>query len=332
MTEETTGESFSVIEPQADYDTPWKEAIEEYLDPFMAFFFPQVHDLVDWTRAPQSLDKELQQILRESESGKRIADKLFQVWLRDGAEVWVLIHIEVQSQEESNFARRMYQYHYRTFDRYERPVISLGVLGDERASWRPSSYGYALGGCELSLKFPVVKLLDYQAQWQTLEQSANPFAVMVMAHLKTKATRGTPQEREQWKWSLVRGLFERDYNREQIEKLFRLVDWMMALPEELQRSFEEKLTRYQEEMRMPLLSRIEQRAMQAGIERGIQQNARESVIEILEMRFEEVPAQLREAINRIEDAALLKQLHRQAVTIGSVPEFQQLLSPNLAEN
>ncbi|MBW4495177.1 MAG: Rpn family recombination-promoting nuclease/putative transposase [Oscillatoria princeps RMCB-10] len=328
MTEETTGESFSVTEPQADYDTPWKEAIEEYLEPFMAFFFPQVHDLVDWDRNPQSLDKELQQILRESESGRRIADKLFQVWLRDGAEVWVLIHIEVQSQEESNFARRMYQYHYRTFDRYERPVISLAVLGDERASWRPSSYGYALGGCELSLKFPVVKLLDYQAQWQTLEQSVNPFAVMVMAHLKTKATRGTPQEREQWKWSLVRGLFEREYNREEIEKLFRLVDWMMALPEELQRSFEEKLTRYQEEMRMPLLSRIEQRAMQAGI----LQNARESVIEILEMRFEEVPAQLREAINRIEDAALLKQLHRQAVTIGSVPEFQQLLSPNLAEN
>ncbi|WP_198525074.1 hypothetical protein [Kamptonema formosum] len=87
---------------------------------------------------------------------------------------------------------------------------------------------------------------------------------------------------------------------------------------------------------MPLLSRIEQRAMQAGIERGIQrgiqQNARESVIEILEMRFEEVPAQLREAINRIEDAAKLKQLHRQAVTIESVPEFQQLLPPNLAEN
>lgn len=163
----------------------------------------------------------------------------------------------------------MYLYNCRTFDRYERPAISLGVLGDERASWRSSSYGYALGGCELSLKFPVVKLLDYQAQWQTLEQSANPLAVMVMADLK---------------------------------KLFRLVDWMMALPEELQRSFEEKLTRYQEEMRMPLLSRIEQRAMQAGIERGIQQNARESVIEILEMRFEEVPAQLREAINRIEDA------------------------------
>lgn len=46
--------------PQADYDNPWKEALQQYLQSFLAFCFPQVHALIDWGRQYQSLDKELQ--------------------------------------------------------------------------------------------------------------------------------------------------------------------------------------------------------------------------------------------------------------------------------
>ncbi|MBD2126898.1 hypothetical protein NDI39_23135 [Microcoleus sp. ZQ-A2] len=63
--------------------------------------------------------------------------------------------------------------------------------------------------------------MDYETQWQSLEESTNPFAVIVMAHLKTKATRTVPQERKQWKWSLVRRLLEGEYSREDIVRLFR---------------------------------------------------------------------------------------------------------------
>lgn len=308
-------------EPQVDYDSPWKQALEEYFEPFLALCFPQVHSLIDWSRPPDSLDKELQQIMREAESGKLIADKLFKVWQLGGEETWILIHVEVQSQEKSDFAKRMYQYNYRSFDLYERPVISLAVLGDERSSWRPSEYRYALGGCRVSLEFPIIKLLDYNAHWQDLEESSNPFAVMVMAHLKTKATRGNPQQREQWKWNLVRGLYDRGYDREDIMKLFRLLDWMMSLPEQLQRRFEVKLTSYQEERQMPVLSRMELRGMQAGI----LQTARESVLEVLEVRFEVVPTEVIEAVKQIEDPSVLKQLLRQAISITSIEEFQQML-------
>jgi len=39
---------------------------------------------------------------------------------RDGADIWVLAYIEVQSQENAEFARRMFVYYYRLFDRYAR--------------------------------------------------------------------------------------------------------------------------------------------------------------------------------------------------------------------
>lgn len=321
-------------EPQADYDSPWKEAIEQYFEQFLAFFFPATYVIIDWNIPPESLDKELQQLMREAEVGKRLADKLFKVWRIGGEEAWILVHIEVQSQEESDFAERMYVYNYRCFDRYRKPVISLAVLGDERASWRPSSYGYALGGCELSLRFPVAKLLDFESQWETLQESINPFGTLVMAHLKTKATRGQPQDRKQWKGSLVRSLFERGYSRTEVVQLFRLIDWMMVLPEELQQEFTQELRLYQEDRPMPFLSRVELHAKQEGKQEGIQEgiqegtlkNAREAVLEVLEARFEVVSPTVSEALNKIVDVAVLKRLLRQASTISSMAEFQQLFN------
>ncbi|NER24474.1 MAG: hypothetical protein F6J86_40760 [Symploca sp. SIO1B1] len=89
--------------PAANYDTPWKEVLQQYFEPFLSFFFPKVHPLIDGHQPPESLDKELEQILRQADSGERIADKLFKVWLQDGKPTWVLIHVEVQSQSDSDF-------------------------------------------------------------------------------------------------------------------------------------------------------------------------------------------------------------------------------------
>ena len=76
-----------MTELQADYDSPWKDALEFYFEDFLTFFFQGVHGLIDWSKTPIPLDKELQQVVREAESGKRFTDKLFQVWLLDGIEV-----------------------------------------------------------------------------------------------------------------------------------------------------------------------------------------------------------------------------------------------------
>ena len=40
-----------------DYDSPWKEALSLYFQPFLAFFFPEAHAEIDWSRGYQSLDQ-----------------------------------------------------------------------------------------------------------------------------------------------------------------------------------------------------------------------------------------------------------------------------------
>ncbi|MGM3306719.1 hypothetical protein ACSQ6I_12230 [Anabaena sp. WFMT] len=80
----------------------------------------------------------------------RLVDKVAKVWLLNGEEAWVLIHVEVQAQYDSAFTERMYTYNYRLFDRHQKRVISLAVLADEEPNWRPDSYNYQLGGFRVS--------------------------------------------------------------------------------------------------------------------------------------------------------------------------------------
>jgi hypothetical protein len=206
---------------QDDYDSPWKEALERYLPDFLALLFPQAHAGIDWSKGYEFLDTELQQIVRDAELGRRLADKLVRVVDLSGHEDWLLIHLEVQGDRDHDFAERLFIYNYRIFDRHRRPVISLALLADERAQWRPEHFGWQRWGCEVGIRFPSVKLLDYRARWAELEASANPFAVVVQAHLKTQETRHAPRERYGAKLALAKSLYRRGWERGDILELFR---------------------------------------------------------------------------------------------------------------
>ena len=63
--------------------------------------------------------------------GRRVVDKLVKVARQHALpDLWIFIHIEIQGAYEDAFEKRMYVYNYRLFDRYDRPVVSLAVLGD----------------------------------------------------------------------------------------------------------------------------------------------------------------------------------------------------------
>jgi hypothetical protein len=329
-----------MTEQRADYDSPWKESLENYFTDFIAFFFPQVDADIDWSRGYEFLDTELQQIVRDAELGRRLADKLVKVWRTSGDETWVLVHIEVQSQEESDFSERMFVYNYRLRDRYNRRVASLAVLSDERLGWRPAQFQSELWGCEISFRFPVVKLLDYRQQWQVLENTDNPFATVVMAHLKAQETRSDQEIRKYWKLYLTRRLYERGYQRQDILNLFRFINWLMALPQELDRSFWQEVQQYQRERQMPYVTSLEQmwlnQGIQQGIEQGIQQERLQglrSAIELgLELKFGNEGLELLPEISQIEDIEMLQAIKSGIRTVNTLAELRSIYQRDDSSN
>jgi hypothetical protein len=286
----------------------------------MIFFFPAVYEIIDFSKGYEFLDKELQKVVRDAKLGKRIADKLVKVRLKSGEETLIYIHIEVQGQFEKEFPERMFVYHYRIFDRYRKPVVSLAVLGDERRKWRPKHFAYKLAGCEMSFKFPIVKLLDYHRKWHELEKSDNVFSIVVRTHLKSMETRKSPEERLRSKKDLFRALYKAKYGKKDILELFRFIDWLMVLPEELKQQFENFAEKYEEERKMKYVTTFEQRGRKDGINLGVQK----SVVEALRARFKRVPGSLKEIIQSVSDESLLSKLLRKAVTAESLEAFEKI--------
>ena len=147
-----------------------------------------------------------------------------------------------------------------------------------------------------------------------------------MAHLKTKATTGRLPEREQWKWKLIRGLYEKEFEREQIIKLFEIIDNMMTLSTELQSSLESKIKQFEEERTMPLISNMELRGIERGKEIGALENSRDDIRTVLTVRFGQISSEIEEMIDKITNLALLKELLKLAATANSLAEFKQSLT------
>ena len=306
-----------------EYDSPWKNITESLFEDFMSFFFPQVHEQIDWTRDCEFLEQELQKVVREAVTKNRRVDKLVKVWRKNGEEALLYIHIEIQSQYESDFPERMFIYHYRLYDRYGSRVTSLAILGDNQPYWRPRSYHYEAMGAELSFCFPMVKLLDYQEKWEALEKSRNPFSMVVRVHLKALETQKSPQQRLDEKIALYKALFEEGYRKKEIMGLLMFLDWLLTLPDELAQQFNDFVEQYEEAKKMDYVTTWERSGMEKGIQQGILQKSREDVTEILDIRFQPVPKLLMQTIQALDDTLLLSKLFKEAILVDSLESFEQ---------
>lgn len=302
--------------PQTEYDSPWKQILQLYFEEFMLFFFPQAHGEIDWIRQPEFLDKELEQVVRDAELGKRLADKLVKIYRIGGEETWILIHLEIQSQSESDFSERMFIYNYRIYDRYKRSVASLAVLGDEQVNWRPNQFGYELFGTKVEFQFPIVKLLDYQQRQSELEASRNPLATVVMAHLAALQTKSDRLERKQQKLSLVRRLYQQGFEREDVLNLLAFVDWVLTLPSDLEGEFLFEVEQLEAEQRMQYVTSFERSGIRLGLLEGIELG--------LKLRFGTVGLSLLPSISTIEDVEQLRAILSGLETVSTISELRQI--------
>lgn len=122
--------------------------------------------------------------------------------------------------------------------------------------------------------------LDYNKDWERLESEPNPFAVVVMAQLKVLEALNK-NDLLAWKLRLVRMLYQRDYSRQDVLELFRFIDWLVKLPEELEQQFWLEVNKDEEARRMPYITSVERIGMQRGLEMGLEKGREEGKLLLL---------------------------------------------------
>ncbi len=135
---------------------------------------------------------------------------------------------------------------------------------------------------------------DYTDRWPELEASSNPFAIVVMRHLKSRATRGKGASRLRWKMHLVRLLYEGGWDRQDVLELFRFIDWVLRkLPEPLAQRFQSEVNKLETEKEMRYGTSIERMGHERGLEQGRNQGFLQGEVSVLKRllkhRFDQLP-------------------------------------------
>jgi hypothetical protein len=313
--------------PDSNMDGGWKDVLEDFTEDFFRFYLPETHAKIDFTKKIKFLDRELNEIVSDSDNIKREADKLLEVCLRNGAVEWILIHIEVQSYQDDSFAERMYVYNYRIFDKYRRKVVSIAVLIDSNKAFRPDHFKQELLGCTLNFTFPVIKLLDFDSD--VIAKEDNPFAIITRVQLAKLESDIHPEKRYSFRMDLTKELYRKQYSKEQVIRLYRFIDYILTLPKPKALQFKKELELFEEARKMPYITSTEQIAREEGLLQGIPQGVRQgqleeaqkAVLKVLELRFGTVSDAIRETILFCDDLNLLENYLQQAVLIKSLAEF-----------
>jgi len=108
-----------------------------------------------------------------------------------------------------------------------------------------------------------------------------------------------------------------------------LIDRLMILPRPLMIRFRQELFTIEKDKNMPYVDTLTRMSREEGLQEGRQEGrqegsltqARESVIDALEIRFGEVSNDLRERINAFQDLRTIKSQLRRAITVPSLDQF-----------
>jgi hypothetical protein len=293
-----------------DEDSAWKELLDRHFADFLKFFFPVIHAAIDWTRKPVFLDKELPKLGPKHLRSHRLADKLAKVRRKNGQPLFVILHSEIQGQAGALFNERMYVYNYRIADRFNCPVVSLGIVTGSAGQVALGRYETELWGCQTSFKFPVVKLDDWRGREAELLASTEPFALVVPAHLKVRARKNTTAHKYAVKRELSLLLYERDFSTEYKQSLLRFLDWMFRLPAPVEVKLDKEIDALTGGKSMQFVTHWERRGEKRGRKLGRQEGRQEGLLEVvlrlLQKKFGELDARVEAQIKRLSLDRLVK--------------------------
>lgn len=219
-----------------DYDTRWKELIEDLFEDFLAYFMPSLYQKADLKKGVVFLDEELYELVGSfGKKGLIVTDKLAKIALKDGSIRWLVIHIEIQASDETKFSERMFVYFSRLYEKFGKHITALAVYTGAKIPKNHQKFSYELEGTNLSYQFNTFIAKD--ADLEQLLASANPFAMAVLACRYLQMAKKDGPSLYRFKLELIKLALEKDYPKERLKALIKFIDYLIELPKPLEKKF-----------------------------------------------------------------------------------------------
>lgn len=149
-----------------------------------------------------------------------------------------------------------------------------------------------------------------------------------MAHLKTQATTRKPLERKQWKFSLIRQLYDRGFQKQYIRDLYHFMDWVMILPAALEADFWQELTALEERQTMTYVTNGARIEFSKGKEEGRYEGCLALCLRLTNKRFPKLTKANRDQIAQLS-LADLENLSEAILDFSSIADLKTWLAEHL---
>jgi SOS response regulatory protein OraA/RecX len=265
--------------------------------------------------------KELEQITIPARSKHRFADKLVKVYTKEGEEKWVLIHVEVQGYVDNLFAKRMFAYHYRIFDKYDKTIAAFALFTDDNPQYRPDTFESALLDTKVFYQYGTFKLSDYKAE--DFKESNNPFAIVLeTAWYALKQNKLTDENHFALKLDLARRLHKRGFKKEIFVKMCNFIKYYVSFAdtELLPKLVDEIDTITQTAKPMGILEAIEQEI----IRQTTVKTARRVKKEVTQQVTQEVTQQVTQKVTQQIQNENINKLSRKGFPAEAIAEMLEI--------
>jgi hypothetical protein len=226
-----------------------KEAMDEFFEDWLAFFFPDIHPHVDFTTKPIALEQEFQSIIAFASGKKKIVDKLYQVTMKPvlktvkGGKASVqkpvkeviLLHTEAETSPKSTFTRRVFLYAAVAIAKYSKRLTALVIYTGKKVPKNRNFFEMLFHGTLLRYVFNAYVIAEQKEE--DLIKSDNIFALIILAIKYVIDSPNDYAKRFGFKKKLFELLLERDYPLDKRRKLMLFVKEILRLPTELEQDF-----------------------------------------------------------------------------------------------
>lgn len=120
----------------------------------------------------------------------------------------------------------------------------------------------------------------------------------MLTQLEAHRTKGDDNARLVSKFSLMKRLYRRGYRRAEVLELLRLIDWMLALPPELEEKLEAQMARFEEEVKMSYVTSFERIAEKRGMQQGEVSGRAKMLLKLLVLKFGALPPSIESKVSQ----------------------------------
>lgn len=312
-----------------DHDGLFKELLTTFFREFLDLFAPRVFEY----GKPTSLTLAGTETVRDShETGARRADLVVKVDFRGGEQTFFLIHVEVQAQTQTEFAKRMFHYFARLHQMYDALVYPIALLAfDARTRDEPDEFTVTFPDRNV-LRFEFLKIYLRKLDWREFLGSNNPVAAALMAKMGyTKA------ERARVKVECLRVLATLRLEPDKTRLIGRFIEAYLTLDESELHEYNEimeAIPMAEKQGVTDILTYWEKLGLEKGRQQGLEQGLRQGLTEgqlkgmqtmvlaLIESRFGPVSAPDRDALQRLSP----EELQRLGLSVGGAASYDELRS------